>query len=134
MTLLITSIQSATYNEHGTIEFIVTCGDMTDIPTKIFNNNRPKDQQNDAFLQAWLDDGNSVSPYVSPDGFTPPWDDDRRKERRDEFANTIDKLNPIQYNSLSSEKKSELEAWRQEWLDYPNDETNTKPLRIEGIF
>jgi hypothetical protein len=133
MTLKITSIQSAKYVENNQIEFTVTCGNIADVVTKIFNTTR--DRENDVILQTWINEGNAVSAYVAPDDPDPvSFSDLRRKERQEEFSWTIDKLNPMYYNSLTSEQQAELTTWRQAWLDYPNDENNTKPNLPEGIF
>jgi hypothetical protein len=133
MTLQITSVQSAKYTSDNQIEFTVTCGDITEVVTRIFN--RPKDQDNDNLLQAWINDGNTISAYVAPEApDTIPFSDLRRIERGEEFSWTIDKLNPMYYNSLTSEQQAELTTWRQAWLDYPNDENNTKPILPEDIF
>lgn len=56
----------------------------------------------------------SVEPYVDP-----------REERAEVFAATLDIMNPVWYNSLTTEQQTELAAWRQAWLDYP--ETGVKP-------
>jgi len=45
----------------------------------------------------------------------------RRETRRLVFAQTIDNMNPVWYNSLSDEQKTELQVWRSEWLEFPND-------------
>ena len=50
---------------------------------------------------------------------------DRREERRRKFANTIDKMNPIWFEELSSTDQDDLREWRQTWLDYPA--TGIKP-------
>jgi len=133
MTLEITSVQSAKYTSDNEIEFTVTCGDFTEVVTRIFNTTR--DQSNDAILQAWVDAGNSIGEYVAPVPPAPvPFSDLRRIERSKEFSWTIDNLNPMYYDSLTSEQQTELATWRQAWLDYPNDENNTKPILPEGIF
>tara|TARA_R110002167_G_scaffold38918_2_gene120609 strand:- start:1072 stop:1401 length:330 start_codon:yes stop_codon:yes gene_type:complete len=59
---------------------------------------------------------------------------ERRKDREQEFAITINILNPIWYNSLSDDQKTSIGNWRQAWLDYPNDENATEPERPVGIF
>lgn len=133
MTLEITSVQSAKYTSDNEIEFTVTCGDITEVVTRIFNTTR--DQSNDAILQAWVDAGNSIGEYVAPEAQEPEhFSELRRKERAEEFSWTIDNLNPLYYNSLTAEKQAELATWRQAWLNYPNDENNTKPILPEGIF
>ena len=133
MTLQITSVQSAKYIEDDEIQFTVTCGDITEVTAKIFNTER--DQANDDILQAWLDDGNSVEPYVA--GPLPPEEtfaDIRRQERGEMFSWTIDTMNPLRYNSLTEDQKVAVATFRQEWLDYPNDESASRPLIPEGIF
>lgn len=45
----------------------------------------------------------------------------RRETRRLVFAQTIDIMNPVWYNSLSETQKTELENWRSAWLQFPND-------------
>lgn len=49
----------------------------------------------------------------------------RRKERDEVFAKTIDKLNWFWAEGLTTEQQSEIQTWRQAWLDYP--ETGIKP-------
>jgi hypothetical protein len=44
----------------------------------------------------------------------------RRSERNSMFANTLDRMNVIWYNSLTSQQQQDLSAWRAEWLDYPS--------------
>lgn len=52
--------------------------------------------------------------------------EDFRRQRRDYvFAQTIDKMNTIWYNTLTDTQKETLADWRSEWLDYPA--TNTMP-------
>jgi hypothetical protein len=53
----------------------------------------------------------------------------RRKERDEEFKETIDRMNPAWYNSLTAAQKTSLETWRQDWLDYPS--TGSLPTRVE---
>ena len=52
----------------------------------------------------------------------------RRDEREVMFANTIDRMNPTWYNSLSNAQKAELSTWRQGWLDYPSTGVYPSPL------
>ena len=132
MTLQITSVQSAEYNQDNQIMFTVTCGDIENVVTKIFNLER--DKANDAILQAWVDAGNSITAYVAPEEQVVTFSDERREDRADTFAWTIDKMNPLRYNSLTEDQKVAVATFRQEWLDYPNDESATKPYIPEGIF
>jgi hypothetical protein len=57
---------------------------------------------------------------------------DRVVERAEEFAETLNNLNPLWFNSLSSQQQTDLAAWRSDWLNYP--ETGIKPTRPVGIF
>jgi hypothetical protein len=132
MTLQITSVESAEYDQFNEIMFTVTCGDIENVVTKIFNTSR--DQANDNILQGWLDAGNSIQPYVAPEIILETFVDTRREDRTETFAWTIDKMNSIRYNSLTDEQKVAVATFRQEWLDYPNDESATRPLVPEGIF
>ena len=47
-------------------------------------------------------------------------EEDRRQERQLMFSNTIDKMNPIWYNSLTSDQQKRLDTWRTQWLNYPD--------------
>ena len=51
--------------------------------------------------------------------------EERREERRRKFAETIDKMNPIWLEELSSTAYDDLREFRQTWLDYPA--TGIKP-------
>lgn len=132
MTLEITSVQSAEYNADNEIMFTVTCGDITNVVTKIFNTSR--DQANDAILQAWVDSGNSITSYVAPEVEPNQWIGERRHDREQEFSETIDKISAVRYSNLTEEQKSAIGIWRQEWLDYPSDIKNTRPDRLEDVF
>lgn len=134
MTSQITSIQSAKYDEYNRIVFTVTVGIITGVETYIFE--RPQDRANDILLKAWLaDSSNTVAAYVAPPEPTPElFDELRRADRSEEFTNTIDRMNPTWYNSLTETQQTSLATWRTEWLDYPNNEDNTRPVRPEGIF
>ena len=127
MSIKITSVQSATYDANGGVLFTVSVGDVTGVVVPIFN--RPKDKRNDDILRAWLaDTNNSVAAYVAPPTPAPtPFDVTRREERREEFANTLDRMNPLWHNSLTSAQQAQLATWRTAWLNYPNSEANTRP-------
>ena len=62
----------------------------------------------------------SVEQYTEP-----------RVERDQVFAATIDRVNPVWFNSLSDDQKSELGVWRQAWLDYP--ETGVRPADLDWL-
>lgn len=57
--------------------------------------------------------------------------DKRRKERKIEFSTTLDLINPVWYNLLTEQEKSELATWRQAWLDYPS--TGVKPENLSFL-
>jgi len=57
--------------------------------------------------------------------------DKRRRERKIEFSTTLDLINPVWYNSLTEQEKSDLAEWRQAWLDYPS--TGVKPEDLNFI-
>ena len=98
------------------------------------------DAQDFAFLiglivNEGLNDEYTVGKIVDKDGNeTIPENEFRRKERTLEFAETIDKLNPIWFDTLTTEQQNDLRTWRQSWLNYPSDLTTNKPARPEGIF
>lgn len=58
----------------------------------------------------------------------------RRSERDKRFADTLDKMNTLWYNTLSDQQKADLNTWRQQWLDYPSNNTAPDDSLIEGIF
>lgn len=52
----------------------------------------------------------------------------RRNERAVIFANTIDRMNPTWHAALTDAQRTELETWRQGWLDYPSTGVYPSPL------
>ena len=52
----------------------------------------------------------------------------RRNERAKIFADTIDRMNPTWHAALTDAQRSELETWRQGWLDYPSTGVYPSPL------
>lgn len=129
MTLQITNVKSAQYDSDGVAIFQVDCGD-TATDTRIYNSGS-RDAANDAILQAWLDDGNVVSAYAAPviqQDATPS--DLRRIDRVEEFAQTLNAMNNLWYDSLSQSDKDALNTWRTAWLDYPDDLNASRPVRL----
>ena len=58
---------------------------------------------------------------------------ERRVERNNKFAQTIDRMNGLWFASLSSDQSLRLQNWRQEWLDYPS--TGVEPQTdVSDIF
>ena len=60
--------------------------------------------------------------------------EDRRSKRNAKFATTIDRMNPLWYNSLDSTQQSNLATWRQQWLDYPSTGTLPNEALVQDIF
>ena len=60
--------------------------------------------------------------------------EDRRSKRNAKFATTIDRMNPVWYNSLDSTQQSNLATWRQQWLDYPSTGIIPNEALVQDIF
>ena len=45
-----------------------------------------------------------------------PVEVERRMEREEKFADTVDKMNPMWYQGLTTEEQSALNNWRVGWL------------------
>jgi hypothetical protein len=58
----------------------------------------------------------------------------RREERRDKFANTLDRMNPVWHNSLTAPQQNDLATWRTQWLEYPSTGIIPDDTLIQGIF
>ena len=58
-------------------------------------------------------------------------EEQRRAERSEMFAQTIDKINPLWYSLLTTEQQSELATWRTAWLNYPA--TGNKPEALSFL-
>ena len=86
-------------------------------------NERPYDPDTDSGLP--LHDGYD---------FTALEADQRRKERQQKFSETLDTMNPIWYNGLTSQQKTDLETWRQQWLDYPSTGVEPTDSLVADIF
>ncbi len=57
----------------------------------------------------------------------------RRRERLRTFSLTVDRMNPVWYDSLSEDQKLRLRNWREQWLDYPL--SGVSPTEnVEDIF
>ena len=55
--------------------------------------------------------------------------DFRRQDREAEFAKTIDKMNPVWWDTFTQTQKEEITTWRQAWLEYPNHLEATRPVK-----
>lgn len=66
---------------------------------------------------------------IETKGLTP--EQERRNERTEIFSETLDRINPIWYNSLTQQQKDDLSNWRQAWLDYP--ETEIRPDNLSWL-
>ena len=124
MTLQITQVHDAAYQYNGIVLFRADCGDITDVYCEILEG--LQNEANNAILRAWLED-NTPTPYVAPPPDLP--DNERRQERREVFARTLDILNPVWYNALTSDQQTEIATWRQAWLDYPV--TGVRPADLD---
>ena len=82
--------------------------------------------------EARPDSGVFFTRMTTPDGFDVSVDtlaEYRRGERLEEFSRTIDRMNPIWYNSLTAQEQTDLATWRQAWLDYPA--TGVRPTDLD---
>ena len=124
MTLQITQVHDAAYQSNGTVLFRCDCGDITDVYCQILDGS--SNTSNNKVLQKWLDN-NTPDEYVEPTPELP--DNARRQERREEFSRTIDRMNPLWYDSLTTQQQTDLATWRQAWLDYPA--TGVRPTDLD---
>lgn len=58
---------------------------------------------------------------------------ERRQERTNVFKRTVDRMNPVWFETLSDDQKARLSTWRGEWLDYPQS-GETPTTNVEDIF
>jgi hypothetical protein len=63
-----------------------------------------------------------------------PVEVERRMEREEKFAGTLDKMNPMWYQGLTTEQQSALNNWRVDWLEYPSTGIIPDDTLIQGIF
>tara|TARA_R110002124_G_C8940816_1_gene512678 strand:+ start:1313 stop:1666 length:354 start_codon:yes stop_codon:yes gene_type:complete len=63
-----------------------------------------------------------------------PVEVERRMEREEKFADTVDKMNPMWYQGLTTEEQSDLNNWRLDWLEYPSTGIIPDDTLIQGIF
>lgn len=135
MTLKISTIHSAAYDSLGQIIFDVDCGeDHLNITTSI-QADLPKNLHNNALLREFLE-SNEVQPYVNLLSNEEQNEHEiylRQEKRTKKFSKTLDKLNPLWISSMSESELLELNAWRQAWLDYPNNLDSEEPEDI-SIF
>ena len=134
MTLKIIEVLSARYlmEDHSKIGFMTNCEGFTNVEALFSDRTDEVNQANNNLCQAWLDAGNIPTTYVEPEytGTVLTQDEERRNDRREEFSHTLDKMNSIWYDSLSSAELSELKAWRTSWLDYPTTPSASRPIRL----
>jgi len=64
----------------------------------------------------------------------PSVEDERREERKVEFSNTLDKMNPLWFNSLTTTQQANLTTWRTAWMDYPASGVRPDDTLVQGIF
>lgn len=134
MTLKIIEVLSARYlmEDHSQIGFMTNCEGFTDVEALFSARTDKVNQANNNLCQAWLDAGNTPTAYVEPESTATVLTqaEERRNDRREEFSYTLDKMNSIWYDSLSSAELSELTAWRTAWLDYPTTPSASRPIRL----
>jgi len=134
MTLKIIEVLSARYlmEDHSQIGFMTNCEGFTDVETLFSARTDKVNQANNNLCQAWLDAGNTPTAFVEPESTATVLTqaEERRNDRREEFSYTLDKMNSIWYDSLSSAELSELTAWRTAWLDYPTTPSASRPIRL----
>ena len=82
-----------------------------------------------AMCEAWLE-AEERTPIKDVEAV----EDRIRRERKRAFATTIDRLSPIQYDSLKPDQKARLKVWRQAWLDAPATGNLPSKLDIEDII
>lgn len=58
----------------------------------------------------------------------------RREERRDKFLKTIDRMNPVWYNSLTATQQNDIATWRTQWLEYPVTGITPNATLVQDIF
>jgi len=135
MTLKISKIHSASYDSLGQIIFNVDCGEEHLNITTSIQADLPKNLHNNALLREFLEN-NEVQPYINLLSNQEQNEHEiylRQEKRTKKFSETLDKLNPLWINSMSESELSELNVWRQAWLDYPNNLDSEEPADI-SIF
>lgn len=124
---LLNQIHSAKYATNELIVFSVS-GSVNGVDfEEIEHYYNPRSRNvTDLLCKAWLET-NTPTPYQT----TP---EDRRQERITVFAKTIDRMNTVWYGSLTDAQKTNLEAWRQAWLDYPETSVIPDAASVVDIF
>lgn len=112
-------VNSASYAKDGDIVFDIQAILRTVTYESIEHSIPSHYPEVDKVCKEWLED-NTPAAYEVTVG-------DRRLERKKEFSETIDLMNPFWFGELSEEEMDEIYLWRQQWLDYP--ETGVKPVR-----
>lgn len=134
MTLKIIEVLSARYlmEDHSQIGFMTNCEGATGIEAQFSHRTDEVNQANNNLCQAWLDAGNTPASYVEPEytGTVLTQDEERRNDRREEFSQTLDRMNPLWHESLSSDELSALSVWRTSWLNYPSTPSASRPIRL----
>ena len=131
MTLVIEQIHSATEQEDGTVLFITTSSGIPDVHSYILGGEKNAD--NDEKLRNWLL-RNTPDPYVETRDLEELERQKRRGERDNVFQHTIDNINPLWYETLSTQMKSDLAAWRAAWLNYPSTGVKPSIKSVEEFF
>lgn len=122
--MLINYIHSAHYTVNNKKIFVVDC-DITLKNGTVINYPEidyvfGQDDTCDALCSTW-EESNIVTAYVAN------WAAERRIRRKEIFSYTLDRLNTVWWNSLTEEEQTEVQTFRQAWLDYPSDEALEEP-------
>ena len=120
------SVNSAHYDKTGSIYYDVDATLKGERFTSMRHDLPSPHKAEDKKCTDWLAD-NSVTAYVKTEF-------DRREERDNEFARTLDRMNALWYNSLTSQQQTDLATWRQAWLDYPSTGVEPDKSLVSGIF
>lgn len=131
MILVIEQIHSAREQEDGSVVFITTSSGIPDVHSVIQDGEDHAD--NNEKLRTWLLT-NTPDPYVETRDFEELEKQSRRLERDQIFRDTIDNINPLWYETLSTQMKSDLAAWRAVWLDYPSTGVKPSMQSVEEFF
>ena len=127
MTLQLNRVVSARYDAGGRLDFELLASMDGAAEGTVFHCLGGDYPDVDAACVEWL--ANNTPTAYQPIETTVSNLDMRRQERESEFAKTIDKINPIWWDTFTQSQKDEIIAWRQAWLEYPNNLEATRPVK-----
>lgn len=120
------SVNSAHYDKDGDVYYMVDATLKGERFSSMRHDVPSPHEDADEVCTTWLA-SNSITAYSKTE-----WD--RRQEREEMFAATIDRMNPVWYDGLTDSQKTDLATWRQQWLDYPSTGTEPTASLVDGIF